>query len=58
MNVTGIEIQTIRPTTATTAQSMPQQQANDRDTDAAPVASRQAPPPPPKGLGKFVNKYA
>ena len=57
MNVTGIGIQTIRPTTATTAQSMPQQQANDRDADAAPLASKQA-PPPPKGLGKFVNKYA
>jgi hypothetical protein len=52
MNVTGIGIQTIRPTTATTAQ----QQSNDRDADAAPVASRQV-PQPPKGFGKLVNKY-
>jgi hypothetical protein len=57
MNVTGIGIQTIRPTTATTVQSMPQQQANEHDADAAPIFSKQA-PQPPKGLGKFVNKYA
>jgi hypothetical protein len=56
MNVTSIGIQVIRPTTPTTVQSMPLRQSNDRDADAAPAASRQA-PPPPMGPGKFINKH-
>jgi hypothetical protein len=57
MNAISIGIQVIRPTTATTPQSAPQQQANDHDVDDVSIAANEAPPPPPKGMGKFVDKY-
>ncbi|HEY4981139.1 MAG TPA: hypothetical protein VII24_04165 [Pseudolabrys sp.] len=53
MSAASIGIQVITPKTGTSAQSRPQQQANDRDVDNAPAA-KQAPPPP--GMGKFVDK--
>ena len=58
MPATSIGIQVIMPNTATTKQSAPQQQANDRDAIAAPVEAKQTRPPPPPGQGKFVDKYA
>jgi hypothetical protein len=57
MGAISIGIQVIMPKTGTTPQSAPQQQANDRDADVAPIeAKRVPPPPPPPGMGKFVDK--
>ena len=53
MSDVSIGIQVIMPKTATSAQSRPQQQANERDAANAPPA-QQAPPPP--GMGRFVDK--
>jgi hypothetical protein len=58
MSAVSTGILSITPKTATTPQSAPQQQANDRDSTAAPVEAKQTRPPPPPGQGKFVDKYA
>ncbi len=53
MSDVSIGIQVIMPQTATSPQSRPQQQANERDASNAP-AEKQTPPPP--GMGKLVDK--
>ena len=53
MSASSIGIQVIMPKTGTSPQQTPQQQANERDADAA-AAVRQAPPPP--GMGRLVDK--
>ncbi|HTQ81692.1 MAG TPA: hypothetical protein VMI47_00345 [Pseudolabrys sp.] len=51
----SIGIQTIMPKTATSPKDPPQPPANDRaaEADSAP---KPAPPQPPPGMGKFVDK--
>jgi hypothetical protein len=58
MNANSIGIQTIMPKTATSPQTTPQQQANDRDADRKPVEAKQPLTPPPRGMGQFVDKTA
>jgi hypothetical protein len=54
MSIGSIGVQVITPQTATSPQSRPQQQANERER-VQPVDPKQAPPP---GMGKFVDKTA
>lgn len=55
MSVTSIGIQVIMPKTGTSPKATPEQQANDRNANSAPVEARPAPPP---GMGKLVDKTA
>ena len=57
MSAISTGILSITPKTATTPQSAPQQQANDRDAIASSVEAKQTRPPLPPGKGKFVDKY-
>jgi hypothetical protein len=52
MKTDSIGIQVIMPTTGTSPQQSPAQEASARQQ--APEPSRPAPPPP--GMGKFVDK--
>jgi hypothetical protein len=52
----SIGIQTITPKTGTSADNTATHQSNQRDANNAPVEAKQAPPPPP-GMGRFVDKH-
>ncbi len=59
MSSISIGVQTIMPRTGTSPQTSSTQEANQRDAAAEPVEAKQsAPPPPPAGQGKHVDKYA
>jgi len=57
MSAISIGVQTISPKTGTSPDNTTAQQSNQRESNAAPVESKQAAPPPP-GMGKYVDKQA
>jgi hypothetical protein len=52
----SIGVQTITPQTGTSPDKTTAHQSNQREATNAPVEAKQAPPPPP-GMGKFVDKH-
>ncbi len=59
MNSSSIGVQTIMPQTGTSAKTTPAHEANQREAAAEPIEAKpSAPPPPPSGQGKHVDRYA
>jgi hypothetical protein len=53
MDVSGIGVQTIAPTTGTSPQN---QNSNDRANDSSNTSSQRVNPTPPAGTGTIVDK--